>query len=304
MSVPFPFASEFSKFRLLTSGGDNAEVGSQRINIPEEAKWLYFILGGSGNNGGNGHTAVAGSKRGGGGAGGSGATACILIPNSIWMPSVLYALLPSGGSSWFSYLGLTHAMVSGVSISLNYSRTILTAAPGFAGGNGSGTAGGTGGAGGALPSSSGLGWNSLLGPITGIAGRTGIVGSADATPVSDNDTFSSSSNFLSGGAGGGGLTAASSAFSVGGHMNPSLLAELGKISGGIADGQDGGSGFNLISTFGLQFSGGAGGASSDAGTGGKGGLGGPGCGGGGGGGGATGGQGGKGGGGFLFMGWS
>lgn len=280
-NLPFPFEGDWVQ-RFMSPSGTNAYLTWDK---PAGANMITIIMAGAGGGGGNGHSAASGTARGGGGGGGSGELARITVP--AWMlPDRLYVFVGAGG------VGAGTASRVSVIPSTAAANTILTANGGGAGGNGLVGAAGAAGAAGTVSTSA----NAILsawGIPVFTAGQAGTIGGVHtgATPAALTPY---SVSFLSGGSGGGGVTATPFA---GAAIN--AVAPWPLIPGGVADGGVGSPGRVLWSP--TLFTGGTGGGSSNTGPGGPGGQGGPGCGGGGGGGGTTGGAGGRGGNGFVWI---
>jgi hypothetical protein len=266
----------------------------QTWNKPRNAKFIeIFCLGGGA---GGSLVAVAGTNASGGGGGASGGIVRGLIP-AFLLPDTVYILVGKGGA------GATTASTVGGSGGISYvslqpstsEQTLIckssTTAP----------AGGTAatGNGGAAPTISVVTLSAFgnLGLFTAIAGVAGSNGGANA----GTSQTALATNLVTGGAGGGNKT--TTIFNAGGSIVSASVILTSRVNGGIANAQDGDSGYGTLQPF--CGTGGAGGAGRQGGTGagGRGGDGWYGCGGGGTGGGstATGTKGGNGGDGLVII---
>lgn len=283
MTFPFPWAKEPGQTRKFAAQG--AAIW-QPYSVPLGANLLSIVVVGAGGAGGNGFTAAAAAARGGGGGGGSGAITRLLIP-TVFLPQTLWCLVGiGGGTGGDSYVALSQS---------NIAQTMLARSTGGGlGGIGTGTAAGAAGAAAAATSLANQGPYGALGQYISLAGTAGVAGGG-VNAVGVSYIVGTGGVFLSGGAGGAGVTAADLA---GGAMIGAGL--FPSIAGGLAGSNAGNPGFRglLIPP---TFSGGSGGGSSNTGVGGAGGAAGQGSGGGGGGGGTTGGIGGRGGDGIIFI---
>jgi len=282
------------KFFYATSnvGGFKFQTWTKKRGV----KFYTFICIGAGGAGGNGFTGIAGAARGGGGGGGSGAISRLRIHASL-IPDTLYLYPGLGGvqggtaTGELSYIALTNrtsAITQNINLLLRSGAAIAGA-----GGNGTGAAGGTAGSASTADTASGAIFQSLgiWFPNIGDAGstggaHTGVAGTVKTTMVLP----------ISGGTGGGGVTAADFG---GGSISITSGFLFPAVIGAAAGSNRGSDGYTMMSPF--RALGGTGGGSSNAGVGGAGGSGGLGCGGGGGGGGTTGGTGGRGGNGCIIV---
>lgn len=266
---------------------------------PSGAKMIHIVCIGGGGGGGGGFTRAAGVAGGGGGGGGSSAITRMTIDASL-IPDMLYIAVGMGGAGSTGaggaggistvYMPLTSGFTSNGSILLQSSA----AAPG-GGGVGTTSVGGPAGAGGTISISPT--WGSL-GTWTSIAGQAGIIGGAITAVVPTAVAWGTL--FISGGAGGGGVTALNVAAAGGNVTGPASNSIISTVPGGANTGGNGGQGYDLFGTPPLS-SGGGGGGAFGTGVGGRGGVGGFGSGGAGGGSGTTGGRGGDGGNGRVII---
>jgi hypothetical protein len=259
----------------------------QTWNKPRNAKMIeIFCLGG----GAGGSVNIVGTgTRSAGNGGGAGGIVRGIIP-AFLLPDTLYILVGKGGAG--STTNNTAGGVGGISyIGLQPStseQTLIckssTTAPNNA-------------AAGATISTVSLSAFGNLGLFTAIAG----VGGNSGTSGVGASQAALGTSLATGGAAGGGKTAA--AFSAGGNITSASVLLTSQVNGGIADAQNGDSGYGTLIPF--CGTGGAGGAGrqGDSGAGGSGGNGFYGCGGGGAGGttSATGIRGGNGGDGLVII---
>jgi hypothetical protein len=273
------------------AGAPSATKNWQQWNKPQGCQFVSIFCLGAGGGGGNGHSAAAAAARGGGGGGGSGAFVRATFLASM-LPSVLWLQVPRGGNTAGG-----RAVVSLGQVTTGESVLLLSgAADAGAGGNGTGAAAGTLGAASTvanLLTASLACWAIDFLPQVGVAGvaggaHTGAAGASTTVAIC-----------VSGGAGGGGVTATDFA---GGAVNGAgaYMAARPTIAGGLAGSNAGNGGYSFHQGLFLHC-GGSGGGSSNTGVGGAGGRGGYGSGGGGGGGGTTGGTGGAGGDGLIIV---
>lgn len=275
---------------------------SQMWFKPPSARLIHIICIGAGGGGGGGASAAINTARGGGGGGGSAGITRMTI-DAFFCPDYLTCYVPNGGLGGEAGLvggfGERAFVLTPIINGVGYTGTILLqSGNGYAGGGGAGTSavGGPAGVGSTGVVSSTYG---PLGVFTSIAGEAGKLGGYSTT-ATIAQTWGSLSLFISGGAGGAGVSTA--AGYVGGNITQGVNPLFQTITGGAIGGgrgKDGVDGFKpLFST------GGSGGGSSNTGTGGAGGNGGYGSGGAGGGAGVTGGKGGDGGDGLVIISWT
>jgi hypothetical protein len=266
---------------------------------PRGITMIHITAIGGGGGGGAGNSS-AGTAASGGSGGGAGAITRLTIP-AIFLPDSLKITVPGGGSG--AAAGGSGGNTAGNTFvdcarGSDVAATRIIQANGGQGGN-VGVAGGgsTGGAAGGI----GLQTNAVyqaLGTWVPIAGQIGGAGvnTAAGSAVSVNG----SSTTVSGGAAGGGKSAANANFDGGAITGIGLIPTLAGGTGGGAGGTQDGNG-GTFSMKGFYSTGGSGGGSVAGGTGGRGGNGNIGSGGGGGGAGTTGGAGGNGGPGMVII---
>lgn len=240
----------------------------QTWNKPRNAKMIeIFCLGGGA---GGAITTIGTGARAGGNGGGAGGIVRGIIP-AFLLPDTLYILVGKGGVG--STTNNTAGGVGGISyIGLQPSiseQTLIckssTTAP-----NNTAT--------GATISTVALSAFGNLGLFTAIAG-VGASAGGTSTPTQGGSQASLGTSIITGGGGGGGKTAAT--FAAGGNITSASVLLTSQVNGGIADAQNGDSGYGTLIPF--CGTGGAGGAGrqGDSGAGGNGGNGFYGCGGGG-----------------------
>lgn len=279
-------------------------------NKPVNVKFVYIFIIGGGGGGGGGRTSALNSACGGGGGGSSSITIGLYPAN--FLPDNLYVQVGAGGVGGSPNVNGSNGNLSYVSFQPNVSvdANILIASGDTAptgGAFGSSSVGGTGGTGGVAFTFA----NNIFGEIgqlTSVAGQNGITGGGlgggtpNLTPTLP----------ITGGAGGGGVSAGGTTFTAGSIIGSGFLQT---INGGTADSNtstiNGSSGYQNLEyinnnlTAPMFFTGGGGGASASTSprVGGNGGNGAFGSGGGGGGGSytSTGGTGGKGGDGLVII---
>jgi hypothetical protein len=180
---------------------------------PTGCTFIRILCIGGGGGGGDGATKVSGisTSSGGGGGGASGAMTTITIP-AIFLPDRLYVSSGAGGAESGG-----NGVTSEVCIApANVNIYILCYAEGGTGGGtgsvgvGAGGAGGTGGAQAVLTTAN----QGFRGDLNSIAGQDGGAGGA---PVGGAITYPTTGLLLSGGSGGGGISA--NASSVAGNVN-------------------------------------------------------------------------------------
>lgn len=286
------------------------DTGWQCWTRPKNATMLMLICVGSGGGGGGGLTGAAGTNRGGGGGGGSGSFARLIIP-AFFLPKTLFLLPGTGGKG-------SAAGIAGIAGEFSSIRDKVNTGVG----NGSSTiqdtilisgsdpVGGTAGRGGVGGSAAGgnAGGAAEIVAIVGstiykgyglwesTVGQNGTASGALAAPGASL-TFGATSVLVSGGTGGGSVSATNVDQAGGAITGAGLIATQ---PGGVAAAGAGSSGLRLQTPL-INTGGTGGGTAGAAGTAGKGGDGAPGSGGGGGGGGVTGGAGGDGGPGFIMI---
>jgi hypothetical protein len=282
-------------------------------NKPSGIKFVYFLVVGGGGSGGGGRSA-GNNSGGGGGGGGSGGFATILCPAFI-LPDILYIQPGIGGARADGGTSGNTGNLSYVSFEPNTTASasiLIQSGTSPAGGGGVGTNTGTGagtvGAGSTVWS--GNQYLTVLCTGSTTAGAAGALGGTNLPGPGGSIILS---KILSGGAGGGGVSAGGTQSEggaiVGSGFVPTITSGTTSSIASYA-GRPGYAQFNLTSESFMDgpliFTGGSGGASSGNLTiaaGGAGGNGAFGCGGGGGGAsyGSTGGAGGKGGDGFILI---
>lgn len=243
----------------------------QTWNKPRNAKFIeIFCLGG----GAGGSIAIVGTgARNGGNGGGAGGIVRGIIP-AFLLPDTLYILVGKGGAGstqnntaggvgGISYIGLQPSTSEQTLICKSSTSTPSNSAVG------------------ATISTVALSAFGNLGLFTAIAG----VGASSGTSGVGASQTALATSLVTGGAAGGGKTTA--AFSAGGNINSASAILTTQVNGGVANAQDGDSGYGTLIPF--CGTGGAGGAGrqGDSGAGGRGGNGFYGCGGGGVGGGSS-----------------
>lgn len=268
---------------------------------PAGAKLIQIVCIGGGGGGGGGRTRATLTAGGGGGGGGSSAITRMTIDASL-IPDMLYIAVGMGGAGGaangaggaggisYVYMPITSGWVAAGTILLLSSNT----APG-GGGAGTVAVGGPAGAAGTIAVSPT--WGSL-GSFVSIAGQAGIIGGAITGAVPTAVAWGAL--FISGGAGGGGVSAANVAGAGGNITGPAGNSMISTVPGGGNTGLPGGQGYDVWGAPPLS-TGGAGGGAYGTGDGGCGGDGGFGSGGAGGGAGTTGGRGGDGGNGRVII---
>ena len=284
-------------FTVNSSGSTGWQIWTK----PQNAKFVHILAIGGGGGGGGGVGASALLRNGGGGGASSSLTTALYM--GYMVPDTLYVSVGKGGSGGTSGTNGSSGELSFVSCLPNTAATncylVSGAAP--AGGGSAGLS--TSVAGTVFTTSQAFNsYNALVETFAGQPGGAAVQGGAGNSIVI-------SSLPLTGGASGGGATAANANFS-GGSINS--FSFMSRILGGLSgtSGSDGSGGF--VSTSLNNYSdnkqiflmtGGAGGGSNALGTGWRGGNGAFGCGGGGGGAGfsASGGRGGDGGSGLVII---
>jgi hypothetical protein len=267
---------------------------------PKGCKFVYILVIGGGGGGGGGQSGTGVGRTGGGGGGSSGMNKGMFMANTI--PDILYINVGYGGaggvpnsngsSGSFSYISVL-PNTTAINVLLVSNSTTVPGA-----GNANGVGGSTGGA--------VVNTNQILSYTSVNLFGTGQNGTSGGINTGGNGSALTPTSPLTGGAGGGGSSAAN-ANGTGGNVNtggvfPTLL---GGAAGGTNRGTDGFIGSfpnksNVLRNA-FIFTGGSGGGANGAGIGGNGGNGAFGCGGGGGGAGTTGGSGGKGGDGLVII---
>lgn len=253
----------------------------QSFNIPNKVKMVNFTLIGGGGGGGGGSGPASGPvTNAGGGGGGAGSCLNFTVP-AIFLPETVYISVGVGGA------GGTKA-ATGVS-GTSGGQTIVSLQPtaettyliGRSGSGNGGTGGGTGTRSGGTQSSGTvyLAYSIFQNETSTNSGGSGGAGTSTVPTTANHRQMLES--VLTGGAGGGGCTSASTVGFAGGDITGALRQQT--ISGGAAqsNGQNG-----IMWDWNLMYAtGGSGGGGSAAvsGTTGNGGNGGYGCGGGGGG---------------------
>lgn len=252
---------------------------------PRGSRMLWLIAVGGGGSGGNGTNTATTS--GGGGGGGSGAQSSVILPSTM-VPDILYIQAGRGGKGAASSgaagaAGLPSYISLEPNTSLVAANTLLFANGGNGGGGATTTAGGAGGTGGTAATITNM-------PLAGrgiyqfFAGQTGTAGGAQGV-AGTNLSLPDNGLMVSGGAGGGGKTAAT--FTKGGDITGAGFGEfLPTILGGAAavGSTPAQSGNSLIARNFIMNYGGSGGGSASETSGGIAGIGGeasPGAGGGG-----------------------
>ena len=273
----------------------------QTWNKPKNVKFvsIFAISGGGGGGGGRTSSTVINAAGGGGGA--SSGTALGIFPaNSL--PDTIYIQVGLGGTGGPAQTSATSGGITYVSAQPNTTsiNVIIAGSASVVAGGVGGQAGGTPGV---APSSFSKTSTGLLGACGTITATAGWGGAQGGTALSG--TTIQISGVTTGGAGGGGNTAAS-VDNVGGNI--AGIGIVPTITGGPIPGFNGDMGYNSVLPFvsssisvPMFFTGGAGGGSRFNGVGGNGGNGGFGCGGGGAGSGLTGGTGGNGGNGLVVI---
>lgn len=237
----------------------------QTFNKPYTAKFIeIFCLGGGA--GGAISPVGTGAKLGGNG-GGAGGIVRGIIP-AFLLPDTIYILVGKGGSGstqsntaggvgGISYIGLQPSTLEQTLICKSSTSTPTNSTTG------------------ATISTISTSIFGNLGLFTAVAGVGSVLGGSG---IGGSQTALATS-LVTGGAAGGGKTAAT--FFAGGNINAALAILKSQINGGVADAQDGDSGYGTLIPF--CGTGGAGGAGrqGDSGAGGNGGHGWYGCGGGG-----------------------
>jgi len=278
---------------------------------PRNAKFIQiFCLGGGAGGGGAAGNGAANSAGGGGGGGGAafskGIFPAFLLPDTLYVQTGLGGTGGTGNAGAGSGTAGTAGAISYVSISPSTTTTAIimqsaTTTGAGAGGAGTTTTAGAAGAAGTVWTLTNNAFTSigLAVASSGVAGTiAGVLNAPAAGPIA------LASNIVTGGSGGAGKNANTSQFN-GSTLAPASVILLSPVSGGLAPGGVGNSGYGSLNPF--CGMGGAGGASSLTTKGGRGGDGWYGSGGGGGGAGLStatpggGGNGGKGGDGLVII---
>jgi len=240
----------------------------QTWNKPRNAKFIeIFCLGGGA---GGAISVIGASGRNGGNGGGASGIVRGIIP-AFLLPDTLYILVGKGGVG--STTNNTAGGVGGISyIGLQPSiseQTLICKSSTTAPNNTTV---------GATISTVSLSAFGNLGLFTAIAGVGASAGGTN-TPGQGGSQTALATSLVTGGAGGGGKTTVS--FAAGGNINSASAILTSQVNGGVANAQDGDSGYGTLIPF--CGTGGAGGAGrqGDSGIGGNGGNGWYGCGGGG-----------------------
>lgn len=267
---------------------------------PAGAKLIHIVCIGGGGGGGGGFTRASGVAGGGGGGGGSSAITRMTIDASL-CPDMLYIAVGMGGAGGAANTAGSTGGFSAVYIPLTSgwsgTGTILcTSGNAVAGGGGAGTGAVGGAAGAASTIAVSPTWGSL-GTWTSIAGQAGGAGGAITGAVATHVAWGTL--FISGGAGGGGVSAANVTAFGSNITGPAGNSLISTITGGTLS-TDGKPGYDNWGQPPLS-TGGSGGGAGGTGIGGGGGNGGFGSGGAGGGAGTVGGRGGDGGGGRVII---
>lgn len=320
MNTNFPIPYQNCQVRVfLGQGSGNAIATNDTMyyTIPDSHSMVYMMLVGGGGGGGGGTTTAAGVAGNGGGGGGSGACVKAIIP-AMFLPKTLRIFPGNGGRGGAAATSGSAGRISYItsgSASVNPGNLILrSGAADAGGGNTNGTAGTAGTIATVATMYSGIGpsiFNTLLAGQAATAGGSAAVGASIVFPTTGL--------MMTGGAGGGGVSAANATFAGGnigtGWSDVNFQTASRTISGGAGGATGGSDGYSnridLLSDMGTRFplentcvflGGSGGGSSGTSGDGGRGGNGGIGCGGGGGGAGrSAGGEGGHGGPGMIVI---
>jgi len=246
----------------------------QTWSKPRNAKFIeIFCLGGGA---GGGYPNVLATGTVGPSGGGSGGIVRGLIP-AFLLPDTIYILIGKGGAgSKVSNTSGTNGGISYIALQPSTSEQTLICKSSTAGASG-GTPNGSAALAATISVVS-LSAFGNLGLFTAIAGVNSSAGGAN-TGTAGSNTAALATNILTGGTGGGGKTA--TVFGAGGNITSASAILTTQVNGGVANAQDGDSGYGTLQPF--CGTGGAGGAgrSGSTGAGGNGGKGFYGCGGGG-----------------------
>lgn len=241
----------------------------QTWNKPAGVKFIYFYIVGGGGSGGGGRT--GGNNSGGGGAGGGSSAIAVGLYPAIVLPDILYLQVGTGGLSVGAGISGSSGGISYVAVEPNTTGTNIIMQSGAvgAGGGGAGTNSGTGAG---AAGSAGTIWQYINNPLTSIgmisalAGQAGAAGGQNTPSVGGSITPSMP---ISGGAGGGGVSAGGTQ-TAGGNITGSGF--LSTLSGGTTASTatlPGMPGYSLTNPVGesfidgpLFFTGGSGGASA------------------------------------------
>jgi hypothetical protein len=264
-------------------------------NKPKNAKMIYLIALGSGAGGGRGRSSTAGVTRNGGSGGGSGSIAHLLIPSNK-VPDRLYIQVAEGGAGAPALTGTSADAVLSGAAALSYisAEPITTLALNLLLVSGAAAATGLTGATIATQAQALLSYGGIFDSVAGVSGGAGGISGTTNAPY-----ISFTTNIVTGGAGGGGMSSVNIPSTAGGinaFSNITPLIAPGTNGTTTNPGLPGSSGYttrayisNLMnSNTPMLFTGGAGGGSSASGVGGPGGHAMFGCGGGGSGAGGTG----------------
>jgi hypothetical protein len=288
-SEPFPSSSSLSS------------LSWQTWNKIDDATMIHILCIGGGGGGGSGKLDSSATAKFGGGGGGAGAVTSMFVP-AFLIPDTLYIQVgqggkgsaaqtvngtsgnsgSNGGTSYVSvYPSFTGAaQVQNLIIQSNTLAGATTVATGGSGGTSTIANGGVGGSAFVINTAANAAIIGL-GQFTSTSGQAG-----GASSASSNPTAITISNITCGGAAGGGISSAGTAYAGGSINSPSaLISYLTSLPGGVANGTSatilGSGGYSVKKP--LMYIGGSGGGASTTIAGGAGGNGAPGCGGGGGG---------------------
>jgi hypothetical protein len=267
---------------------------------PKGCKFVYVFVIGGGGGGGGGQSGTGVGRTGGGGGGSSGMNKGMFMANTI--PDILYINVGYGGAGGVPNSNGSGGSFSYVSVLPNTTAINVLLVSNSTTVPGAGNANGVGGSTGVAV----VNTNQILSYTSVNLFGTGMNGTSGGINTGGNGSALTPTSPLTGGAGGGGSSAAN-ANGTGGNVNTGgvLPTLLGGAAGGTNRGTDGFIGSfpnksNVLRNA-FIFTGGSGGGANGAGIGGNGGNGAFGCGGGGGGAGTTGGSGGKGGDGLVII---
>ena len=215
--------------------GNIDSVNWQTWQKPQNCKYVYITVIGSGGGGGGGRRSTSNSTYGGGG-GGSGGITCGFFQASL-LPDILYVQVGSGGvggsgqSTQANGGAGGNGEISYVSVAPNTAATYIILQ--------SGTTAATGGSGGTLSNGTlGSGevvWNlssafAGLGQVTVIAGQNGTNGATSTAPP----TAITLNKIVSGGAGGGGTSSGAVVTNGGAITGAGIVPTISGIAGGVA----------------------------------------------------------------------
>jgi hypothetical protein len=269
--------------------------------------------------GGGGGFSRATNNPGGGGAGGACSGIARFICPAMFLPDVMYVIVPSGGCGGAasangspggnSFITMGRPVTTGSHTIPVLPNIVLASGVNVPGGGGAGAAG-AGGTGGTVPTVAVTQPIHTFGQWFAITGIVGGAGGAHTGAIGTNITLGASISMSPGSGGGGSTSVATNSAGGDQRMNNDLnignqgnyrQGTDGIVAGGsgTSSARDGNAGIRRITPF--FNSGGSGGSTNDLGQAGMGGKGGYGCGGGGGGAGTTGGQGGDGGDGLVVI---